>query len=251
MTYPRPDAYVRQRALTGFGDAGQTALSRARVAIVGVGGIGCPAAIYLAAAGVGQLTIIDPDHVSVTNLHRQVLYGAGDVGLPKAQTAAAAIRRMSPDSEVSAVPCAVTSANAMGLLAGHDVIVDGTDTFAARFVVADAGVELGIPVAWGAVLGWDGHVTVFDSLVTLRDLHPAEPAGDIASCESSAVLGTLCGQVGSAVATEAVKIITGMGQPLVGRIASIDARTGRWREVELLPAPASAPSQESESVAVG
>ena len=243
MTHSSPesralDPYLRQRALTGFGAAGQHALARASVALVGMGGLGCPAAQYLAAAGVGQLTLIDSDHVSVTNLHRQILFGPDAVGRPKVHAAVRALRSIAPGVDVRPVLRRIDADNAVELLAGHDVIVDGTDTFAARHVIADAAAELDIPVAWGAVSGWHGQVTVFNRDARMRSLFPKEPAAQMDSCEGGAVLGPLCGQVGAALATEALKLASGAGSSLAGTLAVVDARTGRWREIALSPDPA-------------
>lgn len=210
---------------------GQDALAGARVAIVGVGGLGCPAALYLAAAGVGHLTLIDSDTVAVSNLHRQVLFGPDDVGQHKVRAASATLGRMAPSCEIEARQERLTEANAVAALAGHDVVVDSTDTFVSRMVVADAARELGVPLVWGAVQGWFGQVTVFDESVGLRDLFPTEPPPDFGVCDAGGVLGTLCGQVGTAMATEVIKVVTGIGAPLVGTLTVLDAREGRWRDL--------------------
>lgn len=227
------DPYLRQRVLAGFGNDGQRALTDARVAIVGVGGLGCPAALYLAAAGVGHLTLIDSDSVSDSNLHRQILYGPADVGRAKVEAAAAALGVLTPGVHVSSVKSRLTPENAPETLSDHDVIVDATDTFGSRLTVADAAAALGVPVAWGAVQGWFGQVTVFDSAVGLRDIFPVEPPPDFGVCDAGGVLGTLCGQVGTAMATEAVKLLTGVGVPLTGVLSVIDAREGRWRDLDV------------------
>lgn len=228
-----PDPYLRQRALPGFGEHAQGLLTDARVVIVGVGGLGCPVAQYLVAAGVGRLTLIDADQVAVTDLHRQILFGPDDVGRPKAGVAAAVLHRLAPGVEVTPVRRRLTSADAAALLAGHDLVVDATDTLASRFAIADAAAGLGLPVVWGAVSGWHGQVTVFNDAVGLRDVFPDEPEEDLGTCEPSAVLGTLCGQVGTAMATAAVVRLTGIGHGLPGVMTVLDARTGRWREVPL------------------
>jgi adenylyltransferase/sulfurtransferase len=236
VTQVEPDPFVRQRALAGFAGEGQSALSRARVAIVGVGGLGCPVAQYLAAAGVGALTLIDSDSVSITNLHRQVLFGPDDVGLRKVDVAASALRSRAPWTAVTAVDARLTDATSGDALAGHDVVVDATDTFASRRIVASAAAANGIPLVWGAVNGWHGQVTVFDASIGLDDVFPEDPPLELDACENASVLGTLCGQVGTAMATEVVKVITGAGAPLVGTLAILDARSGRWREVAVKPA---------------
>ena len=178
MTRVEADAFVRHRALEGFGAAGQDALARARVAVVGAGGLGCPAALYLAAAGVGRLTLIDSDRVSVTNLHRQVLFGPEDVGRPKVEAAAEALARLAPGTEVTALDARL-GADAPAVLEGHDLILDCTDTWPSRLTVNDAAVALGVPLVWGAVQGWFGQVTVFDEGRTLRDVFPHEPPQDL------------------------------------------------------------------------
>ncbi|MFW7415637.1 HesA/MoeB/ThiF family protein [Demequina sp. SO4-18] len=235
MTRSAPDPYARQRGLSGFGKAGQRALGGASVAIVGVGGLGCPVAQYLAAAGVGRLTLIDSDHVSLTNLHRQILFGPDDVGRPKVHAAVHTLRALAPGMDLRPVVRRLDASNAAELLAGHDAIVDSTDSFSSRHAVADAAEELGIPVAWGAVQGWHGQVTVFSGAARMRDLFPEEPQGSMDACAGGAVLGTLCGQVGAAMATEALKIASGAGTSLAGILAMVDARTGRWREIPLAP----------------
>lgn len=227
------DPFIRQRVLAGFGPAGQNALERARVAVVGVGGLGCPVALYLAAAGVGHLTLVDSDSVAETNLHRQILFSPSHVGRAKVEAAAEALRVIAPGVGVDPVSLRLTPANASDVLAGHDVVVDATDTFASRLTVADAAARLGLPVAWGAVQGWFGQVTVFDGEIGLRDIFPVEPPPDFGVCDAGGVLGTLCGQVGTAMATETVKLLTGIGAPLTGVLSVIDAREGRWRDIDV------------------
>lgn len=227
------DAFARQRGLAGFGDEGQRALADASIAIVGVGGLGCPVALYLAAAGVGKLTLIDADTVSVTNLHRQVLFGPPDVGQPKVLAAARRLEVIAPGCQVTIIPARVSTATADAVLAGHDVIVDATDTFHARLVIDDAAARLGIPVAWGAVQGWHGQVTTFGSRVRLRDAFPVEPELDLDVCDSGPVMGTVCGQVATAMATEAIKLASGAGTPLEGQIEVLDGRSGCWRSLAI------------------
>ncbi|WP_062464300.1 HesA/MoeB/ThiF family protein [Demequina soli] len=225
------DAYVRQRALPGFGEAGQEALARARVAIVGVGGLGCPAALYLAAAGVGALTLIDSDRVAVSNLHRQVLFGPDDAGLAKVSAATSALARVAPGVEVRAVEARLSAGTAEDLLDGHDLVLDCTDTWPSRLAVADACEARAVPLVWGAVQGWFGQVTVFGDGVTLRDLFPTEPAPDLGVCDAGGVLGPLCGQVGAAMASQALVLLTGAGPGLRGTLQVLDARDGAWRSI--------------------
>lgn len=242
------DAFVRQRTLVGFGDEGQRALAGASIVMVGVGGLGCPAALYLAAAGVGRLTLIDSDTVSVTNLHRQVLFGPDDVGDRKVDAAARRLAGLAPGCEVVPIARRLTAADIQDALAGHDVIVDATDTFHARLLIDDAAAALGIPVAWGAVQGWNGQVTAFGSRVRLRDAFPVEPEFDLEVCDSGPVMGTVCGQVATAMATEAIKLATGTGTTLEGRIQVLDGRTGRWRS---LPVGAPADTRGATATAGG
>lgn len=223
------DAFTRQRVLPGFGAQGQDRLGSARVAIVGLGGLGCPAALYLAAAGVGHLTLVDSDQVAVSNLHRQVLYGPADCGEPKVEAAARALARVAPAVTVVTQRTRL-GADAAAVLAGHDVVLDCTDTWPSRYAVAAACEELGVPLVWGAVSGWFGQVTVFDGKVTLDDLFPSEPPADFGVCDGGGVLGTLCGQVGTAMASQAVVMMAGFAG-LVGTLAIIDARDGVWRHV--------------------
>ncbi len=240
------DAFVRHRSLTGFGPEGQERLAQARVAIVGAGGLGCPVALYLATSGVGHLTLIDSDRVSVTNLHRQVLFGPDDVGRPKVEAAADALGRLAPGVTIDALDGRLvdggTAASGLGgagaldateALKGFDLVLDCTDTWTSRHAVADACAALEVPLVWGAVQGWFGQVTVFSGGRTLRDVFPDEPAPELAVCEGGGVLGPLCGQVGTAMATQAVVQLTGAGKGLVGTLQVIDARDGQWRSLPI------------------
>jgi len=228
-----PDPFVRQRALAGFGPEGQAALADARVAIVGVGGLGCPAALYLAAAGVGSLTLIDSDAVSVTNLHRQVLFGPDDVGDRKVHAAARALGKSAPWTTVTALDTRICAADAADVLSGHDLVLDGTDMWSSRYAVADAAAGLGIPLVWGAVAGWFGQVTVFGDGVGLRDVFPVQPPPEFDQCDAGGVLGALCGQVGTAMAAQALVLLTGSGRALRGRMSVLDSRNGEWRTLPI------------------
>lgn len=230
MANVQPDAYVRHRALEGFGPAGQQALSDARVAMVGVGGLGCPAALYLAAAGVGHIALFDSDTVSVTNLHRQVLFGPNDVGAPKVDAAAKRLRELAPNVRLDPRNVRLGE-DAAEQLAGYDLILDGTDTWPSRLTVADAAAELNTPLVWGALSGWYGQVTVFDQGRSLRDLFPVEPPPDFGVCEGGGVLGPLCGQVGTAMASQALVLLAGSGPGLRGILSILDAREGVWRSL--------------------
>ena len=238
--------YSRHLLVPGIGMTGQRRLAHARVCVVGAGGLGSPALLYLAAAGVGHLTVVDHDVVDVSNLQRQVLHRTRDVGVPKVDSAARALGELNPMVEVSARHTEVTADTVHDLLRDHDLVVDGTDNFATRYLVGDACVELGIPVVWAAVLRYDAQVSTFvpapwvpaDDAVQLRDLFPAMPPPEaVPSCSDAGVLGAMCGLVGSVMATEAVKLITGVGEPLVGRVLLVDVASMRLREIPLRPNP--------------
>jgi adenylyltransferase/sulfurtransferase len=220
------------------GEIGQRRLRAARVCVVGAGGLGAPVLLYLAAAGVGRLGVVDSDDVALSNLQRQVIYGTSDVGAPKVASAARRLAALDPGVEVVTHHVRLT-ADVVDLLADYDLVVDGTDNFETRYLVNDACVRLGLPEVWGSVLGFDAQVSVFWGrppagvpAVELRDVFPEPPPpGEVPSCDQAGVLGALCGQVGSLMAIEAVKLLTGVGDPLLGRIAVLDAWGARWAEV--------------------
>ena len=238
--------YSRHLLLPAIGDEGQRRLRAARVVVVGAGGLGAPVLQYLAAAGVGLLGIVDDDVVDVTNLQRQVVHGHADVGRPKVDSAAEAVRAIDPGVEVVTHRVRLAPEN-VDLLADYDLVVDGADNFPTRYLVNDACVRLGLPEVWGSVLRFDAQVAVFWGRppagwpvepVQLRDVFPEPPPeGTVPSCAVAGVLGALCGQVGSLMATEAVKLVTGAGRPLLGRVAVLDALAGTWREVPLRARP--------------
>jgi len=242
---------ARQLRLPELGEAGQLRLFNARVAVLGAGGLGSPALQYLASAGVGTLGVVDFDSVEASNLQRQVLFGVGDVGRPKAEVAAERVAALSPHTRVVQHRERLTADNAAGLLGGYDLVIDGSDTFDTRYAVADACAALGLPLVWGSVLRFDAQATVFWSSppagvpVTLRDVFPEPPApGEVPSCAEAGVVGAACGQLGALLAMEAVKLICGVGRPLLGRMLVIDALAATTREVPLAPAsgPARVPS---------
>ncbi|HKJ11529.1 MAG TPA: molybdopterin-synthase adenylyltransferase MoeB [Ornithinimicrobium sp.] len=239
------ERYSRHLLLPGLGMSGQRRLLNARVCVVGAGGLGSPALLYLAAAGVGHLTVIDHDVVEVSNLQRQVLHRAESVGTSKAESARAALLGLNPGIEVISRHAQVRADTVHDLLGGHDVVVDGTDNFATRYLVNDACVQMGLPLVWGAVLRYDAQVSTFlppalvppAEAVQLRDLFPAMPSPEaVPSCAEAGVLGALCGQVGSMMASEVVKLVTGVGEPVTGRVLVIDVASMRTREIPLRPA---------------
>jgi molybdopterin/thiamine biosynthesis adenylyltransferase len=226
------DRYARHLVLREIGGPGQQALKAARVLIVGAGGLGAPAALYLAAAGVGRLGLADPDHVSLSNLQRQVLYATGDVGRPKVEVAKARLAPLNPEIEIVAEAVRVAPANARNLVAGYDLVLDGTDDFGARFAVSDACVAEGKPLVSGAIGRWTGQVGLFEGQPCYRCFVPDAPP-DAETCAAVGVIGALAGVIGSMMALEAVKQITGAGTALAGRLLIYDALAGETRTVRI------------------
>lgn len=232
--------YRRQLTLAGFGRAGQEALAGAHVAVLGAGGLGSPALLYLAGAGVGRITVIDDDVVDLSNLHRQVIHATARIGEPKADSARAAMLALNPDIEVRAVRARLTPANATEVLDDAAVLLDGADNFAARHTASWACARAGIPHVWGSILGFEAQMSVFDATrgPVYEDLFPAPPApGSVPSCAQAGVLGPVVGQVGSAMAMEALKVVTGVGEPLCGTLGYLDSLVGRWEYVPLVGDP--------------
>jgi adenylyltransferase/sulfurtransferase len=234
------ERFSRHLLLPGIGELGQRRLRNARVCVVGAGGLGAPVLLYLAAAGVGRLGVVDDDDVALSNLQRQVIHGLDDVGRPKVVSAADAVARLDPGVDVVVHRTRLTS-DTVGLLGDYDLVVDGTDNFPTRYLVNDACVRMGLPEVWGSVFRFDAQVSVFWGRppagvgpVQLRDLFPGPPPeGSVLSCAEGGVLGAMCGQVGSVMATEAVKLITGVGRSLLGRVLVLDALAASWAEVPL------------------
>jgi adenylyltransferase/sulfurtransferase len=234
------DRYCRHLSLNEFGLEGQTRLLRSRVLLIGAGGLGCPLAQYLTAAGVGTIGIIDFDRVEASNLQRQVLYTTADVGKPKVEVARERIEAMNPDVAVHTHAAALTSENALELFADYDVIVDGTDNFPTRYLSNDACVLLGKPNVHGSVFRFDGQATVFDARYgpCYRCLYPEPPPpGSVPSCAEGGVLGVLPGLIAMIQATETVKIISGIGEPLYGRLIQYEALRMEFNEFRLRKDP--------------
>jgi sulfur-carrier protein adenylyltransferase/sulfurtransferase len=228
--------YARHIVLPEVGWEGQARLRSARVAIVGAGGLGSPVGLYLAAAGVGRIGLIDFDRVDTSNLQRQVIYGTADVGRPKVEAAAARLRDINPHVDVVQHPLRLSSANALEVLADYDVVVDGTDNFPTRYLVNDACVLLGRPYVYGSILRFEGQVSVFDARhgPCYRCLFREPPPPDLVpSCAEGGVLGVLPGIIGSLQALEAVKLVLGREDSLIGRLVLFDALAFRWRELKL------------------
>lgn len=253
LTSEQVTRYSRHLLVPGMGIEAQRRLLAARVAVVGAGGLGSPILSYLAAAGVGHLTVIDDDVIDVTNLQRQVIHRTDAVGTRKVDSAAAFVRGLNPDVTVEVRHTRITPENAPELLRGHHLVLDGADNFPTRYAVSDACRELGLPVVWAAVLRFDAQISAFvpglEDSVSLRDLFPVPPRPeDVPSCSEAGVLGALVGQVGSIMAGEAVKLVCGFGEPLVGRVLLVDALSQRTRDIPLRPAGAHLPPVEREPV---
>ncbi len=236
LTSRERQRYSRHLLLPEVGEAGQRRLKAARVLCVGAGGLGSPAALYLAAAGVGTLGLVDFDVVDFSNLQRQIIHGTPDVGRSKLESAQAKIVALNPEVHVETFAAPFSVANARTLVEAFDVIVDGTDNFPARYLVNDACVMYGRPNAWGSIFRFEGQASVFAAPggPCYRCLHPEPPpAGLIPSCAEAGVLGVLPGIIGTIQATEALKLILGIGDPLIGRFLVYDALKMRFRELKL------------------
>lgn len=232
---------ARSAVLAGIGEDGQRRLAAARVSVIGAGGLGSPVILSLVAAGVGHLTVIDDDVIELTNLQRQILHRTSDIGAPKTASVTRIAADLAPRVRVTEVRERLDEANARRLLAGADVVVDGSDTFATRRAVAAATEDAGVPLVWGAVQEWHGQATVFWSRppegapVVLGDLFPDGTEGEPPTCEQVGVLGALCVEVGGLLAAEVVKLVTGAGESLLGRVVVVDALRGRRQELALRP----------------
>ena len=219
------ERYARHIALQGIGEEGQRKLARARVLVVGVGGLGSPAALYLAAAGVGEIGLVDDDTVSLSNLQRQILYKESEVGMPKVACARKRLEEMNGEVKVREYFCRMTASNAASLVSGYDLVVDGTDTFAARYLIGDVTAQLTIPYIYGAIREFMVGNIIFADGRAYRDLYPDEEALLSMKRTETGVIGVLPGIVGSVEAAEAVKVITGCGTPLSGKLWTIDILT--------------------------
>ncbi|QQS00059.1 MAG: molybdopterin-synthase adenylyltransferase MoeB [Austwickia sp.] len=247
LTARERERYARHLLLPGVGLAGQERLAAARVLVVGAGGLGSPVLTYLAAAGVGVLGVVDDDIVDVTNLQRQVVHGTADLGRPKVDSAADRIADLNPHVVIERHQVRLSAATAVDLLTPYDVVVDATDNFPARYLLSDACVLVGRPLVWGAVARFDGQVSVWwpssvgrgRSGPCYRCVFPRPPApGSVPSCAEGGVLGVLPGVIGTLQATEVLKILLGVGEPLVGRMLVYDALAARVGTVPLAAHPA-------------
>jgi len=250
LTDAQRDRYSRHILLPEVGEAGQVKLLKAKILLLGAGGLGSPAALYLAAAGVRTLGIVDADTVDASNLQRQIIHRTSRVGMPKVESAAETIAELNPDVKVVGHKERLTSANVERLFEGYDVVVDGTDNFPTRYLVNDASVFLGKPVVHGSIFRFDGQVTTFVPAKAAaafgvpqgpcyRCLYPEPPPPHLApSCQEAGVLGILCGIIGTLQATEAIKLVLGRGEVLAGRLLTYDSLKMRFRELKLHRDPA-------------
>ncbi len=235
LTDAELDRYARQIILPAFGGAGQAKLGAAHIAIIGAGGIGCPAITYLAAAGVGKLSLIDHDHIELSNLHRQPLFTDADIGAPKAGVAAEAAQRINPHVEAVALVERLDDSNARRLLAGASLILDGCDNFDTRLAVNRAAVALHIPLLSAAIGAFEGQVALYEGWragqACYACLVGSDPDREGLNCAETGVMGALAGMIGTMAALEAVRALSGWGSSLTGRLAIVDMLDRRWREV--------------------
>ncbi|BAQ47449.1 MULTISPECIES: HesA/MoeB/ThiF family protein [Methylobacterium] len=241
MTALSPDEierYARHIVLREVGGPGQVRLKAARVLVIGAGGLGAPLIQYLAAAGIGTIGLVDDDTVSLSNLQRQVIHGTPDLGRPKVESAAEAIARLNPNVRVETHGLRLNPENAEGLIAGYDLVADGSDNFATRYAVSDACYRAGRPLVTAALGQFDGSLTTIRAHETGADGRPnptyrclfpsPPPAGSVPTCAEAGVLGALAGLMGSLMALEVIRAVAGFGEPLVGRLLMVDARSLRF-----------------------
>lgn len=243
--------YSRQLILPEIGVKGQERLARASVLVVGAGGLGCPAALYLAAAGVGRLGVIDPEPVELSNLHRQILHGTAEVGRPKVESARMRLRALNPHVIVEAMRERLDALNALRLLEPYELVVDGSDNFPTRYLVNDACVLLHKPLVHGGVIRFQGQVLVVrpGQSACLRCVFPEPPQpGAIPSCQTEGVLGACAGVIGSLMAQEALKLLLGIGQPLTDRLLALEGLAGGLREVPVRRDPGCAVCGERPTI---
>ena len=236
LTKEQRERYSRHLLIPEIGLEGQTKLLESKVLLLGAGGLGSPTALYLAAAGVGTLGVVDDDAVDLSNLQRQVIHSTADIGVAKVDSAEQSITAINPDVKVVKYKTRLDASNVMQIIAGYDVIVDGVDNFPTRYLLNDASVRLGIPVVSASILGFDGQLSVFKPHdgPCYRCLYPVPPPAELApSCGANGVLGVLPGTMGLLQATEVVKLVTGAGEPLVGRLLLYEALGATFTELKV------------------
>lgn len=230
--------YARHFTLPGFGMTGQQRLYGAKVLSIGAGGLGSPVIEYLAAAGVGTIGIIDFDVVDETNLQRQVIHNSETIGRKKTDSAREFVDKLNPLVDVVTYGAPLTEGNVDEVIAGYDVVCDGCDNFDTRYTVADACARADIPLVWGSINRFSGQLSVFDGAITLRDIFPEPPApGTVQNCAEGGVLGVLPGVLGTMMANEAIKLITGIGEPLYGKLAVWDGKSATLSHYAIAPRP--------------
>ncbi|MDQ3307038.1 MAG: adenylyltransferase/sulfurtransferase MoeZ [Actinomycetota bacterium] len=247
LTIDEVRRYSRHLIIPDVGMTGQKRLKNARVLVVGAGGLGSPALLYLAAAGVGTLGIVEFDEVDESNLQRQIIHGQSDIGKSKAVSARESVQETNPYVEVVVHDTRLDNDNVLEIFAGYDLIVDGTDNFATRYLVNDAAVLLNKPYVWGSIFRFDGQASVFwaEHGPQYRDLYPEPPPpGMVPSCAEGGVLGVLCASIGSIMVNEAIKLITGIGEPLVGKLVVFDALEMEYTKLTVNRDPNAAPITE-------
>jgi sulfur-carrier protein adenylyltransferase/sulfurtransferase len=242
LSPPELARYARHLAIPEFGIEGQQRLHQSSILLLGAGGLGSPAALYLAAAGIGRLGIVDPDHVDLTNLQRQILHGQSSIGRPKTDSAADRLRDTNPHVQIDLHPTTFRADNAATIAAPYDLIIDGTDNFPARYLANDIAFWAQKPLVYGAIHRFEGQLSVFAPHLggpCYRCLFPSPPdPGTVPSCAEAGVLGVLPGIVGALQATEAIKLLTGIGDPLIGSLLHFDALRMRFTSIRLKPDPA-------------
>ncbi|WP_166349824.1 adenylyltransferase/sulfurtransferase MoeZ [Phytoactinopolyspora limicola] len=247
LTIDEVRRYSRHLIIPDVGMDGQKRLKNAKVLVVGAGGLGSPALLYLAAAGVGTLGIVEFDEVDESNLQRQIIHGQSDIGRSKAQSARDSVKEANPYVNVVLHETRLDNDNVLDIFAGYDLIVDGTDNFATRYMVNDAAVLLGKPYVWGSIYRFEGQVSVFWEKhgPQYRDLYPEPPPpGMVPSCAEGGVLGVLCASIGSIMVNEAIKLITGIGEPLIGRLMVYDALEMSYTKLKIRKDPNAEPITE-------
>jgi molybdopterin/thiamine biosynthesis adenylyltransferase/rhodanese-related sulfurtransferase len=247
LTIDEVRRYSRHLIIPDVAMAGQKRLKNAKVLVIGAGGLGSPALLYLAAAGVGTLGIVEFDTVDESNLQRQIIHGQSDIGKSKAQSAKESILEINPLVTVQLHETRLETDNVLDIFAGYDLIVDGTDNFATRYLVNDAAVLLGKPYVWGSIYRFEGQVSVFWDAhgPNYRDLYPSPPPpGMVPSCAEGGVLGVICAAIGSVMVNEAIKLITGIGETLLGRLLVFDALDMEWNEIKIRKDPETQPITE-------
>jgi adenylyltransferase/sulfurtransferase len=251
LTKEEVERYSRHLIIPDVGMTGQKRLKNAKVLVIGAGGLGSPALLYLAAAGAGTLGIVEFDEVDTSNLQRQIIHGTSDVGRPKGESARDSIREINPLVEVRLHNLRLDSSNALDVFRDYDLILDGTDNFATRYLVNDTAVLLGKPYVWGSIFRFEGQASVFwedapnGQGLNYRDLYPEPPpAGMVPSCAEGGVLGVLCASIGSIMVNEAIKLIVGIGEPLLGRLMVYDALEMSYRTIKVRKDPETKPITE-------